>query len=1126
MDNRSQTFLDFCTRPQVVALIDDPRPAWIFSQRGTEFLWANAAGARLFGARSMTDLLDQRFANNSSSQKIISKITQTGSTVDFTKKSLHFFIGLRSLNLNCNLKKISLDRRNSAALVVSDIVAEVADADPRADFCDLLMTEHTAAIIFDADGKVLAEAGLEDLPSPVRIGGQESGSSVLKRFQSKLSEDILQINDASFPALVAKCQIEDRTFALAVVDRGTTISPGGLAGASVADRSAAHDNQSAPLLIDPQNMRILPAYENARPAAGPAPLEPETTEQAGPQETGTGETTTRETAENPPATAHPEVRSTADLPAPAQPQVQSDVAATSYPVQFVWQMNGQEEFTFLSPEFGRAMNLPTTDIVGKTWQETRRTFGLDGGNNVARALMQRDTWSGITVDWPVDNGRLLCPVDLAALPAFDHEGAFTGYRGFGVCHTDRMRRADSANPAPESEATMSGRDQEQRSNQPERQWEQTASQGAPEQTQDGPHIGSAPPRPSEPQPAADSPKAAQHDSRNTSPEAERPSQSDPGPESIQLARSDHNVVRIVTAPSRNPAPSEADNLSKPEKDAFRKIAEALGARLSEDAPSSAPQQMPSLSDGPYKSDPIEEDVSAADGPLHQNLSDSAVPATGTIDPRILDRLPIGVAIVHLRDVLYCNDTMLELLGYQSINELSNAGGLEAIFAEPEEWPDTENTTETDQSVHVRMKNGELKRVDARLHTVPWRGGNGLMISLHDLTDRKVSTEAQTAEPLFEEISEDTVRVAELEAILETATDGIIIMTADGIVQGVNRSAEALFGRNRDELIGGEFAACLAPESRRSTRDYISGLTQNGVASVLNDGREVIGLAEAGGMIPLFMTVGRINTEGDDIKLCAVLRDITQWKKAEEELTSASREAELASSQKSDFLAKISHEIRTPLNAIIGFSEVMMEERFGPIGNERYREYLLDIHNSGTHIMSLINDLLDLSKIEAGKLDLTFESVSINDIIRECVALMQPQANRDRIIIRASLPTSIPNVVADARSLRQIVLNLLSNAIKFNNPGGQVIISTVLEDSGELFLRIRDTGIGMNKKDLKLALEPFRQLHTSRLGGGTGLGLPLTKALAEANRALFNLESEAGEGTLVEITFPAQRVLVE
>jgi signal transduction histidine kinase len=296
--------------------------------------------------------------------------------------------------------------------------------------------------------------------------------------------------------------------------------------------------------------------------------------------------------------------------------------------------------------------------------------------------------------------------------------------------------------------------------------------------------------------------------------------------------------------------------------------------------------------------------------------------------------------------------------------------------------------------------------------------------------------------------------------------------------------------------------------------------------VLNDGREVIGRVREGGLIPLFMTMGRI-ADGTD-KFCAVLRDITQWKRAEEDLLNAKREAERASSAKSDFLAKISHEIRTPLNAIIGFSEVMMDERFGPVGNERYRQYLKDIHASGGHLVSLLNDLLDLSKIEAGKLDLTFNSVDLTALLQQCVALMQPQANRERIIIRTSLLPTLPAVVVDERSIRQIVLNLLSNSIKFTGAGGQVIVSTALTDRGEAVLRVRDTGIGMSEKEIETALEPFRQLATStRWGsGGTGLGLPLTKALVEANRATFTIKSAVNAGTLVEITFPATRVLAE
>ena len=236
----------------------------------------------------------------------------------------------------------------------------------------------------------------------------------------------------------------------------------------------------------------------------------------------------------------------------------------------------------------------------------------------------------------------------------------------------------------------------------------------------------------------------------------------------------------------------------------------------------------------------------------------------------------------------------------------------------------------------------------------------------------------------------------------------------------------------------------------------------------------------------------------------------------------------ASAAKSGFLAKISHEIRDPLNAIIGLSEVMMEERFGPIGNERYRQYLRDIHTSGGHLLSLINGLLDLSRIEAGKLDLVFAAVALDDLTQQCVALMQPLANRERIIIRTSLSPKLPPIVADARSVKQIVLNLVSNSLKFSGAGGQVIVSTALTDLGEVVLRVRDTGIGMSEQDIATALEPFRQLATStRLrSGGTGLGLPLTKALAEANRAGFRISSAPNAGTLVEVTFPVARVLVE
>jgi signal transduction histidine kinase len=185
----------------------------------------------------------------------------------------------------------------------------------------------------------------------------------------------------------------------------------------------------------------------------------------------------------------------------------------------------------------------------------------------------------------------------------------------------------------------------------------------------------------------------------------------------------------------------------------------------------------------------------------------------------------------------------------------------------------------------------------------------------------------------------------------------------------------------------------------------------------------------------------------------------------------------------------------------------------------------DIHASGAHLLSLINDLLDLSKVEAGKLELNFTSVGINEVVDHAMRLVQEAATQARVILRKTIPPDLPNVVADLRSMRQIVLNILTNAIKFTDPGGQVIVSAMLTDRGELRLRVSDTGIGMSEEQLKIALEPFRRLATEgREVQGTGLGLPLTKALAEANRALFEISSETGKGTTVAITFPTTRVL--
>lgn len=475
---------------------------------------------------------------------------------------------------------------------------------------------------------------------------------------------------------------------------------------------------------------------------------------------------------------------------------------------------------------------------------------------------------------------------------------------------------------------------------------------------------------------------------------------------------------------------------------------------------------------------------------------------------LLASLPLPV-LVHSGDRLhYANREFLRLVGYKDLAALEAAGGIGALFEEPSQPGEAPHG-----NVSLRTAEGERLPVEAYLQSIAWEGGKALMLAL-----RPASAPA-------ERISELEARLTEMNAILDTATDGIVVIAQDGTIRSINRPAEALFGFDAEHVTGRPFTSLFAIESQRTVEEYLAALSDNGVASVLNDGRQVIGREAQGRFIPLFITIGRLpGGKGH----CAVLRDITHWKRAEEELTQARAQAERASSQKSEFLARVSHEIRTPLNAIIGFSELMVDEKFGPIGNDRYRDYLRDINRSGNHVLELVNDLLDISKIEAGQQEMSYEAVSLNDTLSQVVAMMQPQANSERVIIRSSLASRLPEVVADSRSVRQIAINLLSNAVRYTPAGGQVIVSTAYEKDGSVALRVRDTGVGMSSAEIDEALKPFRQINTLRRkrGDGTGLGLPLTRAMVEANRAQFSISSTPGEGTLVEVIFPPTRVLAD
>ncbi|MBU2090725.1 MAG: PAS domain S-box protein, partial [Alphaproteobacteria bacterium] len=259
------------------------------------------------------------------------------------------------------------------------------------------------------------------------------------------------------------------------------------------------------------------------------------------------------------------------------------------------------------------------------------------------------------------------------------------------------------------------------------------------------------------------------------------------------------------------------------------------------------------------------------------------------------------------------------------------------------------------------------------------------------------------------------------------------------------------------------------------------------------------------------------------RMVGSLTDITARKRTELQLYEAKERAETANRAKSDFLANMSHELRTPLNAVIGFSEILRDELFGPLGDARYKDYVKDIGESGAHLLRIINDILDLSKAEAGKIELIEEVMLVEEIVASCCRLLSTRAEESAVTIMPSTQPGLPPLRADRQRLKQILLNLVSNAIKFTPRDGKVYVEALLED-GCILLRVTDTGIGMSDENLVKAMQPFTQIDSSlqRRYTGTGLGLPLTKSLVERHGGELKLTSFPGKGTVADVRFPADR----
>ena len=363
--------------------------------------------------------------------------------------------------------------------------------------------------------------------------------------------------------------------------------------------------------------------------------------------------------------------------------------------------------------------------------------------------------------------------------------------------------------------------------------------------------------------------------------------------------------------------------------------------------------------------------------------------------------------------------------------------------------------------------------------------------------------------------------ASIEALLEAMPAAIGILTHGDLVHANAAFAYAFGYRSFDELASAGGLEAIVPGGVSLLNEgAANGSARTVAVQALTRGRRRLKISfemkSLAGELELIRLIDGTTQEPEPITAAEAPVVTETEPDADDQETAVARRL--------DFLAKVSHEVRTPLNSILGFSELMLEERLGAIGNARYKGYVEDIHQSGLYALSLLNDLLDISKIDAGKFDLDFTAVDLPELVEACVNSLQPLAKRERILLRTSLAFNLPAVIADRRRLKQILLNLLSNAIKFTNAGGQVIVSARLIDGGDLRLRVHDNGVGMTEDEIAAAMQPFHQLDTApRKQAGTGLGLPVTKALADANRARLLIASQRGVGTSADVIFPKDRL---
>ncbi len=370
--------------------------------------------------------------------------------------------------------------------------------------------------------------------------------------------------------------------------------------------------------------------------------------------------------------------------------------------------------------------------------------------------------------------------------------------------------------------------------------------------------------------------------------------------------------------------------------------------------------------------------------------------------------------------------------------------------------------------------------------------------------------------------------AMISGILNTAPTAILALDADRKIALFNPAAEAMFKSSAQDVIGKPLDQLIPSRFRSIHRHHVEGYAQNAnFHRIMGDWRTIRAVRSTGEEFPVLVSIGKSYFENGDI-ITAVLRDMSEEAETQQKLidlaTEHRRQAELAEAAnhaKTMFLATMSHELRTPLNAIIGFSEMMVQEIFGPHGNPKYKAYAADIAASGRSLLELINDILDLSKIEAGAYSYAIEDFPIQPNIEECSRIIFPMAKNKDISLTVAAGSRPVMVRADKRAVKQVLSNLLSNAIKFTNKGGGVSVAITRLRPDAIEICVEDTGVGISEANLATLGRPFVQIRDSFVANekGTGLGLAISRQLLEGMGGSLRIESRVGYGTKVYFTLP-------